>query len=102
METAIMLQQDLQRFVHGSYLQGMETQLVRIYSCAAIPSGTDPTYKEWKPCKCFYVSVFEFPRTDPTYKEWKPGVDNVEEKLLEKLHGSYLQGMETRYPLLLQ
>ena len=35
-------------FPHGSYLQGMETRDILIFS-ASEDQGTDPTYKEWKP-----------------------------------------------------
>ena len=54
---------------HGSYLQGMETEL----SSPGVLSHqdhTDPTYKEWK-----HMLLQKYPMlitdTDPTYKEWK-------------------------------
>ena len=57
-------------FIHGSYLQGMET-LQRGHVTWRQPLYTDPTYKEWKP---------------PTHHHNTPA---------PKRHGSYLQGMET-------
>ena len=56
---------------HGSYLQGMETDLTDLGLQCILDSSTDPTYKEWKhPSGSVRVALK--PGTDPTYKEWKP------------------------------
>ena len=38
-------------------------------------------------------------RTDPTYKEWKPLSGLYRWQPIRWMHGSYLQGMETKLPL---
>ena len=82
---------------------------------------TDPTYKEWKLLHCDgdgdraegarilptrngnLILGFRSPSgfaacTDPTYKEWKPRLA-MRCLVMSMLHGSYLQGMETRKPI---
>ena len=56
---------------------------------------TDPTYKEWKPV-CLQVNCFPRLNTDPTYKEWKLLFQQDILSNLLSIHGSYLQGMETK------
>ena len=101
--------------LHGSYLQGMETEDC-IDEDKFKRESTDPTYKEWKQetrklMKMLQHAARILPTrngnlcmkmcrkqkkicTDPTYKEWKPLYEDVQ-KAKEDLHGSYLQGMET-------
>ena len=55
--------------MHGSYLQGMETEIVRETAHDVV--STDPTYKEWKQ-KLEAGGKEKERSTDPTYKEWKP------------------------------
>ena len=54
---------------HGSYLQGMETE-VDLPSSFILRHRTDPTYKEWKLTTPYQRRICDL-RTDPTYKEWK-------------------------------
>ena len=56
---------------------------------------TDPTYKEWK-LILETASCSKATCTDPTYKEWKLYSLN-RSKNVNLSHGSYLQGMETRF-----
>ena len=60
-----------------------------------IASSTDPTYKEWKPHRKRAVNGKGVVGTDPTYKEWKQTIWLFDQND-ELMHGSYLQGMETR------
>ena len=60
--------------MHGSYLQGMETDDAG-NTVILVSDGTDPTYKEWK------LSI----------------ATEYDNQLVK--HGSYLQGMETRWAL---
>ena len=102
--------------MHGSYLQGMETEDGGESELSSL-IRTDPTYKEWKLLEArkvvasFYAARILPTRngnyvqqkmklrqplqgTDPTYKEWKPNISTPKPSNYTP-HGSYLQGMET-------
>ena len=101
METRVVPHKhEMQHRKHGSYLQGMETNIPSFTFERDIDMCTDPTYKEWK-----LLSQGIFQLSPSTHGSYLQGMETTKRrvKLQVKiqLHGSYLQGMETYFSQLL-